>query len=347
MRKLFGSAFMAIAALGLAACSASGEEAETQAVSYVDGAPEGSPLALHGALSIADGKIVGEHGEPVTVRGMSLFWSQWGPQYYTAETVDWLVKDWKVTAIRASIAAEGEDSALNHFDREIEKASTVIEAAAANGIYVVVDWHAHRDHADEAEAFLTEIARRYGDLPNLIYEPFNEPLRDDVDWSRDVKPYHERMIAAIRAIDPDNLIIVGSPSWSQDVDIAAQDPLEGENIGYTLHYYAATHKDELRAKADVALEAGLALMITEFGLVEATGDGGLDLLSGNAWWDWAEANDISWLKWSITDRDETSAALIPGTGPSGWTAEDLTESGLLMREKLRAAAGFGPEFDIE
>ncbi|HEX9807754.1 MAG TPA: glycoside hydrolase family 5 protein [Alteraurantiacibacter sp.] len=301
-------------------------------------APEGSPVALHGALSVQDGKVVGEHGRPVILRGMSLFWSQWAPQYYSAETVDWLVEDWKVSAVRAAIAAEGGDSARQHSDREFAKASAVIDAAVRNGIYVLVDWHAHRAYPEEAERFLTAIARKYGHLPNLIYEPFNEPLREGVDWSRDVKPYHQQVVGAIRAIDPDNLVIVGSPSWSQDVDIAAKDPLGFANVAYTLHYYAATHKEALRAKADAALAEGAALMITEFGTVEATGDGDIDIESSNAWWDWAEENDISWLNWSITDKDETSAALKPGTGPSGWTDADLTENGKLLRARLRAAA---------
>ena len=301
-------------------------------------APTGSPVARHGQLSIRDGKIVGEAGEPVTIRGMSLFWSQWSPQYYSDETVDWLAKDWKVSGVRAAIAARGDDSAMTHYDRELAKASRVIEAAARNGIYVIVDWHAHTAHPEEAEKFLTAIARRYGHLPNLIYEPFNEPLRDGVDWSRDIKPYHQRIIAAIRAVDPDNLIIAGSPSWSQDVDIAARDPLTGENIGYTLHYYAATHKDALRAKAEVARKAGLALMVTEFGLVEATGDGPIDMASSNAWWDWAEQHDVSWFNWSVTDKGESSAALKPGTPASGWTDADLTASGRLLRTRLRAAA---------
>lgn len=301
-------------------------------------APEGSPVALHGALSVQDGKVVGEHGRPVTLRGMSLFWSQWAPQYYSAETIDWLAEDWKVSAIRAAIAAEGEDGARQHFDREFAKASAVIEAAARNGIYVLVDWHAHRAYPEEAERFLTAIACKYGHLPNLIYEPFNEPLREGVDWSRDVKPYHQQVVGAIRAIDPDNLVVVGSPSWSQDVDIAAKDQLGFANIAYTLHYYAATHKEALRGKADAALAEGAALMITEFGTVEATGDGDPDIESSNAWWDWAEENDISWLNWSITDKDETSAALKPGTGASGWSDADLTENGKLLRARLRAAA---------
>ena len=288
----------------LAACSTAQEGPPLTA-----SAPPGSPVAEHGALAVRGGKVVG-----------------------------WLADDWQVDIVRASIAAEGNDSARQHFDRELAKASTVIEAAAANGIYVIVDWHAHRPYPDEAERFLVAIAQKYGHLPNLIYEPFNEPLRDGVDWSRDVKPYHQRMIAAIRAADPDNLIVVGSPSWSQDVDIAALDPLEGENIAYTLHYYAATHKGELRAKADKALAAGLALFVTEFGVVEATGDGPIDHASSEAWWDWAEANDISWLAWSIGDRDETSATLKPGTPPANWSEDDLTESGKLLRSRLRAAA---------
>jgi endoglucanase len=240
--------------------------------------------------------------------------------------------------VRAAIAAEGNDIARQHFEREFAKASAVIDAAIANGIYVIVDWHAHRPYPDEAMRFLTAIAAKYGHVPNLIYEPFNEPLRDDVDWSRDVKPYHQRVVGAIRTVDPDNLVVVGSPSWSQDVDIAALDPLEGDNIAYTLHYYAATHKDALRAKADKALEAGLALMITEFGTVEATGNGPIDRASSEAWWDWAEANGISWLAWSVADKDETSAALRPGAPPSGWREDDLTEGGKLLRARLRAAA---------
>ena len=218
----------------------------------------------------------------------------------------------------------------------------MIDAALANGLYVIVDWHAHRPYPAEAERFLTAIADKYGHLPNLIYEDWNEPLRDGVEWSHDVKPYHERVLGAVRAIDPDNLMIAGSPSWSQDVDIAAADPLPFSNVAYTLHYYAATHGEDLRSKGDAALVQGAALLVTEFGTVEATGNGPLDYEESQAWWDWAEARGIGWMAWSIGDRDETSAALKPGTAPSGWTEDELTESGKLLREKLRAAAGRNP-----
>lgn len=309
-----------------------------EAGEVVASAPPDSPVARHGALSAKAGKVVDARGKPVTLRGMSLFWSQWAPRYYSRETVDWLAGDWKVDIVRAAIAAEGNDGALQHFDREFAKASTVIDAAVANGLYVIVDWHAHRPYPDEAERFLVAIARKYGHLPNLIYETWNEPLRDGVDWSRDVKPYHLRVIGAIRAVDPDNLVVAGSPSWSQDVDIAARDPLALSNVAYTLHYYAATHKQSLRDKADAALKAGLALMVTEFGVVEATGNGPIDRAESKAWWDWAEKNGISWMAWSIGDRDETSAALKPDTPPAGWREDQLTEGGQMLRTRIRAAA---------
>jgi endoglucanase len=307
-----------------------------------DPASAGTPVSCHGALSVRDGQIVGRHGEPVTLRGMSLFWSQWAPQYYSAETVAWLAKDWQVDVVRAAIAAEGNDSARQHFDREFAKASTVIDAAVANGLYVIVDWHAHRAYPDEAERFLTAIARKYGHLPNLIYEDFNEPLRDAVEWSRDVKPYHQRVLGAIRAVDPDNLMIAGSPSWSQDVDLAAEDPLPFANLAYTLHYYAGTHRQELRDKADAARAKGLALLVTEFGVVNADGDGPIALEESERWWDWAEQHQVGWMAWSIGDRDESSAALKPGTAVSNWAESDLTEGGKLLRQKLRAAAARNP-----
>jgi len=153
-----------------------------------------------------------------------------------------------------------------------------------------------------------------------------------------VKPYHVQVIGAIRAFDPDNVVVAGSPSWSQDVDLAARDPLPFSNVAYTLHYYAGTHGQDLRDKADAARAAGLALMVTEFGVVNADGDGPIASAESQRWWDWAERNGISWLAWSVGDRDEASAVLKPGTPPSQWSGDQLTESGKLLRGKLRAAA---------
>ena len=98
--------------------------------------------------------------------------------------------------------------------------------------------------------FFTYIAKTYGSNPNIIYETFNEPLQ--IDWSI-VKSYHEKVVAAIRKYDKKNLIVLGTTTWSQDVDIAAANPVSGSNLCYTLHYYAASHKQSLRDKAQTAL----------------------------------------------------------------------------------------------
>lgn len=293
-----------------------------------------TPVERHGQLRVEGNRIVDQHGDPVTLRGMSLFWSQWMPQFYTAETVEWLRDDWRVTLVRAAVAVP-EGGYLEHPERETAKAEAVIDAAIEAGLYVLVDWHAHDPEPEAAIRFFTRIAEKYGDHPNLIYETWNEPLNTH-GWAEVVKPYHQEVIPHIRALDPDGLIAAGTPTWSQDVDIAAADPLPFDNIAYTLHFYAGSHREELRDKAQAALNAGAALIVTEWGTSEATGDGPIDEAEVRRWWDFMEANQLSHANWSIADKVETTAALQPGaSGAGGWSEAQLTPSGALVRNRLR------------
>lgn len=293
-----------------------------------------TPVERHGQLRVEGNRIVDQHGDPVTLRGMSLFWSQWMPQFYTAETVEWLRDDWRVTLVRAAVAVP-EGGYLEHPERETAKAEAVIDAAIEAGLYVLVDWHAHDPEPEAAIRFFTHIAEKYGDHPNLIYETWNEPLNTH-GWAEVVKPYHQEVIPHIRALDPDGLIAAGTPTWSQDVDIAAADPLPFDNIAYTLHFYAGSHREELRDKAQAALNAGAALIVTEWGTSEATGDGPIDEAEVRRWWDFMEANQLSHANWSIADKVETTAALQPGaSGAGGWSEAQLTPSGALVRNRLR------------
>ncbi|KQN82953.1 hypothetical protein ASE90_09340 [Sphingomonas sp. Leaf67] len=296
--------------------------------------PSGSPVAVHGRLAVKGNRVVDGRGEPYAVQGMSLFWSQWQPRYYDAATIDWLVRDWHITAVRAAIGAQsgGYDKQP---DIETRRAETVIDAAIARGIYVVVDWHAHQPRADDAVTFFTHITRKYRGVPNLIYEPYNEPLPEH-GWAKVLKPYHIRVIGAIRAIDPEAFVVAGTRSWSQDVDEAAADPLPFANVAYTLHFYAATHKAELRAKADLAMRRGIALFVTEYGTTAANGDAPIDAAETRIWWEWCARNGVSYLNWSVANKDEASAILKPGTqAVAGWLAGDLTGSGKLVRGHLR------------
>ena len=278
-----------------------------------------NPVAQYGQLSVKGNRIVDKNMEPVQLRGMSFFWSQWIGKHYNQQAVKWLKDDWRCTVVRAALAVDS-DGYLKNPETEKQKIIAVVDAAIAQNLYVIIDWHDHEaeKHTEQAKAFFSEMAQRYGDKPNVIYEIYNEPLQ--VSWSGLIKPYSETVIKAIREHDPDNLVICGTPNWSQRVDEAANDPINLPNIAYTLHYYAATHKQELRDIATKALNKGIALMVTEFGTTEASGDGILDQAETKTWWRFLDENKISWCNWSVADKAEKSAALKPGANAFGnWT----------------------------
>ncbi len=293
-----------------------------------------SPVEIHGQLRVEGNRIVDKNGDTVMLRGMSLFWSQWMGQYYSATTVQWLREDWRVNVVRAAMGVHG-GGYIENPDVEKRKVEIVIDAAIEAGIYVVVDWHAHNPEAEAAASFFAKIAAKYGDQPNIIYETWNEPLNTH-DWATVIKPYHESVVPEIRKHDPDNLIILGTQTWSQDVDKAAAEPVDFDNIAYALHFYAGTHGASLRAKAEAALSKGVALMVTEWGTSEANGDGHLAVEETRVWLNFMDANELSWCNWSVADKDEISAALLPGApGIGSWPDRMISASGLLVREELR------------
>ncbi|MBO0592409.1 glycoside hydrolase family 5 protein [Cellulophaga sp. E16_2] len=300
-----------------------------------DTATDTNVVEAYGQLSVSGNKIVDKNNNPIQLRGMSLFWSQWMGQYYTTGTVDWLQTDWNATVVRAAMGVEDADGYISNPATEKAKVFAVIDAAINAGIYVIVDWHSHHaeDHIPEAKAFFAEVAQKYGDQPNIIYETYNEPL--DVSWTGVLKPYHETIIAEIRKYDPDNLVICGTRTWSQRVDEVVGNKINDANVAYTLHYYASTHKKELRDIAQIALNNDIAIFVTEYGVTEASGNGYIDEASTNTWWSYLDENKISWCNWSIADKNESAAALTPGASGSGnWAESELTVSGKLVRSEM-------------
>lgn len=265
---------------------------------------ESTPVEYYGEM-IADGnKLVGKKtGEIVRVTGMSFFWSNWSQKYYTADYVDYLVDDYNCEIVRCSYGVQ--DNGVP-YDKSCEPLiEDVIEQAIERGVYVIVDWHSHGAHnnPDEAIAYFEKLAEKYGSYDNVIFEIYNEPTQ--VSWDT-VKAYAEKVIPAIRKYS-DNLVIVGSPTWSQDVLLAADNPVNGENIAYTLHFYAGTHKQWLRDNANKALEKGIPLFVTEWGSVNADGNGSIDRTSTEEWFEWMDKNNISSCNWAVNDKDEGSS----------------------------------------
>jgi hypothetical protein len=292
-----------------------------------------APLTVQGNRILAG-------GQPASLAGNSLFWSNtgWGGEkFYNARVVSWLKKDWKSSLVRAAMGVDAPGGYLHDRDGNLARIKAVVDAAIANDLYVIIDWHSHRAESQRGEAigFFEDMARTYGTNHHVIYEIYNEPLQ--VSWSRTVKPYAEAVIGAIRAIDPDNLIVVGTPTWSQDVDVAAADPIGASNIAYALHFYAGTHGQALRDKAQKALDRGSALFVTEWGAVNSNGDGAVATKQTNKWMSFLQANAISHANWATNDKAEGASALVPGASrDGGWPMDQLTESGRFARQLINA-----------
>lgn len=304
--------------------------------------PLNSFVGRTGGISTQGNKLVDQNGDIIQLRGMSLFWSNFvqGGKYYNKSLVTWLKNDWSINIVRAAMGVEDDGGFLSNPNREREKVYRVIEAAIEEGIYVIVDWHSHfaEDHQEEAIAFFSEVAQKYGDYPNVIYEIYNEPI--DSDWDRDLVPYHNAVIRAIRRHDPDNLVVCGTPFFSQRVDDVVGNEIDDVNVAYTLHYYASSHGQGLRDIAQTAIDANLPLFVTEYGTTEASGDGRIDVNEANIWWDFMDDNDISWCNWAISDKREESAAVINGASAlGGWPENQITTSGNLVRDELKAKNG--------
>ncbi len=300
-------------------------------------------VARHGQLAVRGGRLVDAAGEPVSLRGVSLHGQQWYPAA-PGWTVPSIVRMFHADMVRVPVYVEAANPEAPQEEwggyssapqQAMTRTRAVIEDALDAGVYVVVDWHiTGNPDAFRAQAleFFDQIAADYGHHPNLIYEIANEPA--GVGWPL-VKDYAQAVIPAIRAHDPDNLIVVGTPTWSQDVHVAAADPLEDEGVLYALHYYAGTQPlEEIAGKAERALQAGAALMVTEWGPSDVDGTT-VDFEVGERWVDYMERRGLSWAGWSLGNRDDRSSLLGPGAPLSGpWGADDLTETGAWMLPHL-------------
>jgi len=306
------------------------------------GIPREAPVVLHGQLRVEGTRLLDASGTAVQLKGPSSMWLNWEETGFASNRggMEFLRDDWNATIVRAAMGIEPDGAYLTNTDEAKNDARNVIDTAIDLGMYVIIDWHDHEAeaHQDEAIAFFTEMAQQYGQLPNVIYEVYNEPL--DIGWNEVLKPYHEAVVAAIRAVDPDNVIILGTPNWSQDVDIAAENPVVGTNLMYTLHFYACSHDSYLRDKATSALDRGLPLFVTEWGATNS--DGGTPENPGvcegeaNVWHDWMNERQVSWTAWKLDDCEDETCYFRPNVGPGGnWNDGELNGHATFVRDRMR------------
>ena len=319
------------------------QPAETEpAVSEVPSVDDSTPYGQHGALHVENGKLTGADGNIVQLYGMSTHGIAWFPQYINYDSFRTLRDDWNTNCIRlAMYTAEyggycvgGDKEQLKQLVRD------GVSYATELGMYVIVDWHILSDcdpnqNKDEAIAFFREMSEAFADNDNVLYEICNEP-NSGTSWDS-IKSYAEEVIPVIREQKPDAVILVGTPTWSQEIDKSAASPLTFDNVMYTLHFYAGTHKDDLRNRLETCAQNNLPVFVSEFGMCDASGNGANDFDSTTKWLDLLNKYQISFCCWNLANKDESSSVFkAASTALSDWTDEDFNESGRWIRDYFRS-----------
>ena len=300
-----------------------------------------TPYGQHGALHVENGKLTDENGNIVQLYGMSTHGIAWFPQYINYDSLRTLRDDWNTNCIRLAMYTEEYGGYCAGGDKEQLKqlVKDGVSYATELGMYVIVDWHILSDcdpnqNKDEAIAFFREMAEVFADNDNVLYEICNEP-NGGTSWDS-IKSYAEEVIPVIRAQKPDAVILVGTPTWSQEIDKAAASPLDDSNVMYTLHFYAGTHKDDLRNRLETCVQNGLPVFVSEFGMCDASGNGANDFVSTTKWLDLLNKYQISFCCWNLANKDESSSVFkASSTALSDWTDDDFNESGRWIRDYFR------------
>ena len=297
-------------------------------------------MAEHGRLSVKGTKIVDKNGKEYQLKGVSTHGLQWFPQFVCKETFQCIRDEWGANAVRLAMytdengyCAGGDKAALKKLVKD------GVHIASDLGLYVIIDWHILHDYdpnTNKAEAikFFDEMSKEFSGYENVFYEICNEP-NGGVSWST-IKKYAEEVIPVIRKNDPKGIIIVGTPTWSQDVDIAAKDPIKGyTNIMYALHFYAGTHKDSLRSKMKTAIELGLPVFVSEYGICDASGNGACNETEANKWVAMMDKYGVSYMIWNLANKNESSSLIKQNCKKlSGFTEADLNQEGRWLVKML-------------
>lgn len=302
---------------------------------------EGNPFKAHGALSVKGTDLVDKDGNVFQLKGVSTHGINWFPDYVNEAAFSDL-HSYGVNAIRLAMYTADYNGYCSGGNKE-ELTAIVdkgVEICNKLGLYVIIDWHILNDtnpleNKDSAKTFFEEVSKKYSKYDNVIYEICNEP-NSGTSW-KDIKTYSEEVIPIIRKNAKNAIIIVGTPNWSQDVDIASKDPITGfDNIMYAVHFYASTHKESIRNKVKTARENGLPVIVSECSICEASGNGSINYDEAKSWIDYINDNQMSYFAWNLSNKDEQSSLIKASvTKTEGFVKEDFSETGLWFIEQFQ------------
>ena len=309
---------------------------------------EDTPYGKHGALHVDGLQVKDKYNQPFTLRGASTHGMHWGDgETFLNKTAFQNLRDeWGVNMVRlVNYVTQGgyTQGSKDKMDKHIQKG---VSNLTELGMYAIIDWHVHaenpNDKKSEAIQFFDTYSKKYKDQSNIIYEICNEPT--GTPWNQ-IRPYAVDVVNTIRANDPDAIIVVGTNTWSQDVDEVATNggKIDDPNVMYTIHFYSGSHGESLREKVRTALKAGTPVFCTEFGVCDASGNGGFNLEEADRWIDFFEENGISYCCWSFSKKNESASMLSPECNKvNGFTNADLGATGAWLINTYRSRGGETP-----
>lgn len=264
------------------------------------------PVARHGALRVSGTDLKDSHGRKFQLKGVSTHGIAWFPQYVNKAAFKTLRDRYGINTIRLAMYTNKSEGYGPAVEKKVQEG---VKYATQLGMYVIIDWHVLSEgnpnkHKAQAKRFFAKMAKKYKKHKNVIYEICNEP-NGNVTWEKQIKPYAKTIVKQIRRYDKKAVIVVGTPTWSQDVDVVANSPLKAKNIMYALHFYAGTHKEWNQEKLKTAYKKGLPVIVTEFSISDASGNGALDKSSGNKWMRLLNRYNISYTSWSLCNKNES------------------------------------------
>ncbi|MCI8466113.1 MAG: cellulase family glycosylhydrolase [Lachnospiraceae bacterium] len=309
-----------------------------------------TPVSAHGKLSVSGTTLTDQYGKPFQIRGVSTHGLQWFSQYNNKDAYATLRDDWGANCIRLAMYTDENGYCTGNQAMMKDEVTKGVQYATELGMYAIIDWHILHDgnpqtYKAQAIGFFAEMADRYKDYDNVIYEICNEP--NGCSW-QDIKSYAVEVIAAIRARDADAIIIVGTPMYSQlgsagHLYEPVDDPITGyDNLMYSFHFYASepAHNQWLTEKIGTAINRGLPVFVSEFGLSEASGDGNVDIGKAEEWLNRCDQYQVSYCAWSLSNDHRSSSLIRNSSGSlSGWTTDELTTAGNFVRDWYRKKAG--------
>lgn len=200
----------------LAGCSNEKEKADASKKEQAAGIESSMETIGVSRLSTTNNRVVDENGNPYVIKGISTHGIAWFPEIINEKSFSQFKEDFGINTVRlAMYTAESGGYCTDGDQKKLEKQiDQGVELCRKLNMYCVIDWHILSDqdpldHLPQAETFFEKMAKKYGKVPNVIFEICNEP-NGNTTWEQ-VSEYANTIIPIIRE-HSQNLILVGTPN---------------------------------------------------------------------------------------------------------------------------------------